>query len=30
VNEILGMGRPVRIKERLKEFYDLRVADLLA
>ena len=30
VNEILGMGRPVSIKERLKEFYDLRVADLLA
>ena len=30
VKEILGMGRPVRIKERLKEFYDLRVADLLA
>jgi len=30
VNEILGMGRPVRIKGRLKEFYDLRVADLLA
>ena len=30
VNEILTMGRPVHIKERLKEFYDLRVADLLA
>ncbi len=30
MNEILDMGRPVRIKERLKEFYDLRVADLLA
>ncbi len=30
VNEILTMARPVHIKERLKEFYDLRVADLLA
>ena len=30
VDEILSMARPVRIKERLKEFYDLRVADLLA
>ena len=30
VEEILSMGRPVQIKARLKEFYDLRVADLLA
>ena len=30
VEEILSMGRPIHIKERLKEFYDLRVADLLA
>ena len=30
VEEILSMGRPIYIKERLKEFYDLRVADLLA
>ena len=30
VSEVLAMARPVHIKERLKEFYDLRVADLLA
>ena len=30
VDEILSMARPIHIKERLKEFYDLRVADLLA
>ena len=30
VEEILSMSRPIHIKERLKEFYDLRVADLLA
>lgn len=30
VAEVLSMSRPVRIKEKLKEFYDLRVADLLA
>ena len=30
VEEILSMGRPIHIKERLKEFYDLRVAALLA
>ena len=30
VEEILLMGIPIHIKERLKEFYDLRVADLLA
>ena len=30
VDEILSMARPIYIKERLKEFYDLRVADLLA
>ena len=30
VDEILSTARPIHIKERLKEFYDLRVADLLA
>lgn len=30
VDEVLSMARPIQIKERLKEFYDYRVANLLA
>lgn len=30
VNEVLSMARPIQIKEKLKEFYDYRVANLLA
>ena len=30
VDEVLSMARPVQIKERLKDFYDYRVANLLA
>ncbi|MAK47104.1 MAG: phosphoenolpyruvate--protein phosphotransferase [Opitutae bacterium] len=30
VDEVLSMARPIQIKERLKDFYDYRVANLLA
>ena len=30
MKEILSMARPIHIKQRLKEFYDLRVADIIS
>ena len=30
VDEVLSMARPIQIKERLKDFYDYRVANFLA